>query len=270
MKDGHVHTPFCPHGTEDPISAYVERALELGYSEITFAEHAPLPKGFTDPTPSMDSAMRLEDLEGYFAALEEVKRSYKGRIKINLGLEVDFIEGFESETKAFLDEYGRHLDDSILSVHFLKLPNGRYDCLDYSPGTFGAMLEQYGSVKNLHLHYYLTVLKSVQSDLGTSKPGRIGHITLANKFQLKYPLKESLGEEVSEILTEIARREYELDYNGAGTAKPLCREPYPPDWIAGKAKLLGIQLVYGSDAHQVKELGQGLDRMQIRKKHEEA
>jgi histidinol-phosphatase (PHP family) len=265
MKDGHVHTSFCPHGTRDQIDDYVERALELGYTEITFAEHAPLPEGFIDPTPMKDSAMRFEDLEPYFQAIEEAKGKYCGKIKINTGFEIDFIEGYESQTAKFLNEYGPHLDDAVLSVHFLKNPAGKYDCLDYSPDNFGEMAEAYGSVEKLHRYYYQTVLKSIHADLGPYKPKRIGHMTLANKFRLKYPIAKECTEEIIEILDTVAKQGYELDYNGAGTAKPLCREPYPPDWVISEASKRGIRLIYGSDAHQAKELGQGLDRMPIKK-----
>jgi histidinol-phosphatase (PHP family) len=261
MRDGHVHTSFCPHGTKDSIEEYIEKALQLGYTEITFAEHAPLPAGFIDPTPLKDSAMKLEDLDDYFQTIEKAKQQYKGRIKINTGLEVDFIEGYEKQTETFLNEYGHHLNDAILSVHFLKNRNGVYDCLDYSPETFGAMIKHYGSVANVHRRYYQTVLKSIQSDLGVYKPKRIGHITLANKFRLRFPIENIFNEEFTQILERVSEDGYELDYNGAGTAKPLCREPYPPDSVINQAITLGIPLVYGSDAHQAKELGQGLDKM---------
>ena len=56
-RDGHIHTPYCPHGTNDTFHDYVETALGLGFEEITFTEHAPLPKGFNDPTPAKDSGM---------------------------------------------------------------------------------------------------------------------------------------------------------------------------------------------------------------------
>ncbi|WP_347862569.1 PHP domain-containing protein [Salimicrobium sp. PL1-032A] len=52
MKDGHVHTPFCPHGSEDALKTYVEKAISLGYTSVTFTEHAPLPPGFQDPAPA--------------------------------------------------------------------------------------------------------------------------------------------------------------------------------------------------------------------------
>ena len=248
MRDGHVHTSFCPHGTKNTINEYIESALLLGYEEITFAEHAPLPAGFKDPTPMKDSAMRLEELGDYFRSIEKAKQKYMGKIKINAGLEIDYIEDYENQTRSFLAEYGRHLDDAILSVHFLKNPEGGYDCLDYSPQFFSMMVERYGSVEKVHLNYYRTVLKSVQADLGPYKPKRIGHITLANKFKLKYPVNSTFTKEITKIIENVKLEKYELDYNGAGTAKPLCREPYPPDWVVELAISHGIPLVYGSDA----------------------
>lgn len=262
-KDGHIHTHFCPHGTNDSFEQYIERAIELRFDEISFTEHAPLPAGFADTTPTKDSAITIEQLDDYFKKIEQLKRYYKNDIKINCGLEVDYIEGFETETKQFLNTYGHLLDDSILSVHFLKF-NGEYDCVDYSPNLFEQMISKYGSIENIHNNYYRTVLKSVTSDLGKYKPKRIGHITLVNKFQKKFPLNKSFNSKIEEILQAIKTNNLELDYNGAGTAKPLCREPYPPTEIALKAKSYGIPLIYGSDAHQAKELGQGLEQVIIK------
>lgn len=262
MRDGHIHTPYCPHGTKDTFQDYIERALDLGYTEITFTEHAPLPINFEDTTPAKDSAMALNRLEAYFHDLDEIKQEYRGKIKINTGLEVDYIEGYEDEIRLFLKEYGTYLDDAILSVHFLK-HNGQYDCLDYSPEFFAAMIDRYGSIDAIYERYYETVLKSVLADLGPYKPKRIGHITLVHKFQKKFPVSRKFEPEIIELLDAIKAQGYELDYNGAGTAKPLCREPYPPIWIVEKAKSMDIPLIYGSDAHQKKDLNQGRASMQL-------
>ena len=27
LRDGHIHSPYCPHGTNDSLDAYVEKAL---------------------------------------------------------------------------------------------------------------------------------------------------------------------------------------------------------------------------------------------------
>ncbi len=260
LRDGHVHTKYCPHGSRDLFEHYIEKALSLGMKEITFTEHAPLPDGFTDPVPMADSAMKKSDLSSYFTDLTAMKKKYAGIIRINTGLEIDYIDGYEKETAALLEKIGPLLDDSILSVHFLHY-EGRYDCIDYSPDVFATMAAAYGSVDAVHEHYYRTVLKSIQSELGPYKPSRIGHITLARKFRLKYPPMRDFTKEIDEVLLAIKAKGYELDFNGAGTAKPLCRETYPPRPIAAKAAALGIPLVYGSDAHRAKELGQGYSDM---------
>ncbi|MGG0719802.1 histidinol-phosphatase HisJ [Robertmurraya massiliosenegalensis] len=263
LKDGHIHTPFCPHGTKDSFNQYIEKAIQLGFEEITFTEHAPLPTGFIDTTPDQDSGMRLDVLEDYLHSIEELKSTYKKSIRINCGLEVDFIEGFEKEITDFLDLYGPMLDDAILSVHFLKHEYS-YDCLDYSPDVFEQMIQKYGSLQAVYQNYYRTLLRSIQAELGPYKPKRIGHITLVKKFQKKFPPVDDNKIELMNILKIIRDRGYELDYNGAGTAKPLCRETYPPKWVAEEALKLGIPLIYGSDAHQAKELKQGFEEL-IRK-----
>jgi histidinol-phosphatase (PHP family) len=261
-KDGHIHSPFCPHGTKDKMVNYIEEAINLGFDEISFTEHAPLPNGFVDTTPTKDSAMGMVDLENYLVEVNKLKIEYKDKIKINVGLEIDYIEGFEEETKCFLNEYGPKLDDAILSVHFLK--NGsRYDCVDYSPDLFNQMISDYGSIDQIYKKYFETLKLSIQANLGNYKPKRIGHMTLIKKFHKKFPSNQSFEKEIYDLLTLLKEKEYELDYNGSGTAKPLCREPYPPEWVIKLAKKLQIPLVYGSDAHQVKELNQGRDSILI-------
>ena len=97
MKDGHIHTPYCPHGTDDKFEQYVEKAIKVGLDEISFTEHFPLPKGFTDPAPDNDSSINLEQLKSYINDVNKLKDRYKEKIKINVGAEVDYVEGFEKE-----------------------------------------------------------------------------------------------------------------------------------------------------------------------------
>ncbi len=260
--DGHIHTPFCPHGSNDTFDQYIQRAISLNYTQITFTEHAPLPHGFIDTTPDKDSGMKESDLLAYFEELASLKEKYKNKISILSGLEVDYIEGYEKETTEFLNKYGSFLDDSILSVHFL-VHNGKWDCLDFSPETFHSMINYYGSVDSIYERYYQTVLSSIQSDLGPYKPKRIGHMTLVKKFQKLYPPTKDFSVEIQSILKEIATNKLELDYNGAGLIKPYCGESYPPEDIIKQAHSLNIQTVYGSDAHHANGLDQGRDSLSL-------
>ncbi len=259
--DQHIHTPYCPHGSADPFERYIEQAIKQGFRVISFTEHAPLPPSFIDPTPDQDSGMKLEHLEGYIHTIQQLKASFKQDIRINVGFEVDFIEGFEEETKTFLDTYGPEIDDSILSVHFLK-NNQTYYCMDYSSDVFSEMINVFGGVENVYKAYYDTVYKSILSSLGAHKPKRIGHMTLVHKFQKAFPCQKEFSYETNRILDLIQEQKMQLDYNGAGLYKPLCEEPYPTDAVVKEAKKRNIPLIYGSDAHTAKDVGQGYSRLE--------
>ena len=99
MRDGHIHSPYCPHGSSDRFEQYIKKAIEVGVMVMTFTEHFPLPKNFKDPSPENDSAMSEDHLLAYFNELKELKEKYKHSIKINIGVEVDYIEGYEKEIK---------------------------------------------------------------------------------------------------------------------------------------------------------------------------
>ncbi|MBD1380137.1 histidinol-phosphatase HisJ [Metabacillus arenae] len=253
-KDGHVHTPFCPHGSTDSLELYLQAAINLGFTELTFAEHAPLPASFEDPTPEKDSSMQLNQMEEYLEELNHHKKKYAHKIKVNIGLEVDYIAGYEGEIASFLNKYGHYLDDSILSVHFLTVKD-QYYCMDYSEETFGAIADHLGGVQNVYKLYYQTILASVQADLGMYKPKRIGHMSLARKFNRVFPHEFREVQKIEEILISIKKQGMELDFNTAGLRKPNCLEIYPSPWIVERAIQLDIPFCYGSDAHSAKEVG---------------
>lgn len=100
-RDAHIHSPFCPHGTTDDFEKYIKKAINFGFTDITFTEHAPLPSGFIDPTPMKDSGMEAEHLIPYIEKLKELKKQYASQIRIRIGLEVDFISGYEQQTRTF-------------------------------------------------------------------------------------------------------------------------------------------------------------------------
>ncbi|MFD2705310.1 histidinol-phosphatase HisJ [Salibacterium lacus] len=256
-RDGHIHTPFCPHGSTDSFHAYIERALHEGLDTITFTEHAPLPEGFTDPVPEKDSAMAQSDLEQYIETLQGLKKEYHSDITILTGLEIDYIEGFEARTKTRLNEIGPYLDDSILSVHFLRAAD-TYFCLDYSLDSFGDFVQAAGAMENAVNIYFDTLLHSIKSDLGPYKPRRLGHMTLIKKFQKKFPPLD-ITPYTRSVLDAVSLQNMTIDFNGAGLAKKWCGEPYPDLDTAREALKRDIPLIYGSDAHQAEDMMQGAE-----------
>lgn len=254
-KDGHIHSPFCPHGTSDAFELYIEKAIENQFTHITFTEHAPLPTNFVDPTPDKDSGMKPKDLTTYIETLKKLKEHYAKDITINIGLEIDYIIGYETETRALLDIVGPSLDDSILSVHFLKF-NDSYTCIDFSEEVYLDFAQKIGGINEMYNLYYDTVIKSIEANLGRFKPRRIGHPTLIHKFQLAHGEQIEDGDRIKEILQLMKDKNYELDVNSAGLSKTFCKEPYPPLPMIEYARSIELPIVFGSDAHCVKDLHQ--------------
>lgn len=260
-RDGHIHTPFCPHGSRDTLEEYITKAINNNFSEITFTEHAPLPKGFIDPTPEQDSGMSLAQLTPYFEQLQKLKAKYKEQIIINIGLEVDYIVGFEQQTRDFLNSVGHLLDDAILSVHFLQHDNA-YTCIDFSDEVYLHFAEQVGGIAQMYQLYYDTVKQSILADLGPYKPKRIGHPTLIHKFQLAHNETIDDHAQIHAVLQLMKEHHYELDFNSAGLSKTFCQEPYPNYEYAAYAKQLGIPIIFGSDAHTANDLHQHFQTLQ--------
>ena len=252
--DGHVHTPFCPHGTKDPIEHYIQVGIEKGLQRMTFTEHAPFPSTFVDPVPNQDSAMALDRLPDYLDTL----RQMKDVIDLKIGLEVDLLPHLEEETIALLEPYAPLLDEVILSQHFLYV-DGTYMPIDYSAETFDELVTMLGSFENVMKAYY----KSLEHGLGfpweNINVARIGHIDLPIKYQKNYDWKRSeVKEEEERLLQVIADRGFGLDFNTAGLRKPDCGEPY----VAGLSKAaseLHIPFTLGSDAHLAQDVAAGFD-----------
>ncbi|WP_214745309.1 histidinol-phosphatase HisJ [Exiguobacterium sp. s189] len=256
--DGHVHTPYCPHGTKDPIEHYIQVGIEKNLQTMTFTEHAPFPQAFTDPVPNQDSAMSIDLLPDYLNTLHQMKSQYQEVIDINVGLEVDLLPHLEEETIALLKPYAPLLDEVILSQHFL-LVDGVYMPIDYSAETFDDLVQALGSFENVMKAYYDSIERSLSFPWETIQVARIGHIDLPIKYQKNYDWDRSaVRQEEERLLRAIAGRGFGLDFNTAGLRKPDCGEPY----VAGLAKYasqLNIPFTLGSDAHLAKDVAAGFD-----------
>jgi len=269
MKDGHIHSPYCPHGSSDRFEQYIKKAIEVGIREMTFTEHLPFPENFKDPSPENDSTMTEENLLNYFNELNVLKEKYKHSVKINIGVEVDYIEGYEKSIQQMLDKYGEYIDDAILSVHMIKI-NDEYHLIDYSPEKFGELVDLLGSIENVYYKYYDTVKLAINSDLGLYKPKRIGHLNLVRKFNKIYPYDYSGNKKLEEIIKIIKSKNYELDFNVAGYRNQYCNESYIDGYLLKLVRDYNVKTVLGSDSHthdtvgyKIKEYNRLMEELQF-------
>src|SRR5687768_17130768 len=108
--DYHMHTPLCGHAVGEP-SEYIEQALKVGLVEVGFSDHAPL-VAYEDPRYTMNRSQ----LPGYHRMIEDARKKYP-KFTVKLGIEADYIPGFEAKTREILAGYP--YDFVIGSIHFI-------------------------------------------------------------------------------------------------------------------------------------------------------
>lgn len=266
-QDGHSHTEFCPHGSGDDVELMIQKAIRLGFESYSITEHAPLPPAFATEyagleTGYTEASMAMSDLPAYFKKVRRMQDKYGAQIQINVGFEVDFLPNQIRWTRDFLNEYGPQTTDNVLSVHFMQGTDDHFWCVDDTLDDFEqGLLKHASNGQSLYRQYFKAVTEAVGADLGSYAPKRIGHITLIKKFQDYFGLPRTYDVETKRVITTLlqAVKQHgdELDYNAAGLYKEFCNETYPDAAILKQAQQMQISLVYGSDAHSIKEVGHG-------------
>ncbi len=108
----HTHTPRCNHA-EGAERDYIERALEAKLRELGFSDHSP----YLFDVPGYYSRFRMkpEQLEDYANTLLALREEYRDRIRLFIGLEMEYYPRLFSRTLDFLRQYP--LDYLILGQH---------------------------------------------------------------------------------------------------------------------------------------------------------
>ncbi|WP_150272301.1 histidinol-phosphatase HisJ [Paenibacillus tepidiphilus] len=242
--DYHTHHERCGHAV-GKLEEYVQRGIELGLQQLGLSDHLPLIH--VDPDsyyPEM--AMPLSELPHYVEECLTLKERYRGVIELKLGLEADYIEGYEEQIKELLSPYP--WDYLIGSVHFL----GEWDITDFRQvhGWEGRQ------VMDVYRQYYAAVQKSAASGLYDI----IGHMDVIKRFGYGPQTAEERAE-VRELelrtLQTIAVNGIAMELNASGLSKP-CAEMFPAEHVLAEALKLGIPLTLGSDSHDPARLGDGL------------
>ena len=242
--DYHTHHERCGHAV-GKLEEYVQRGIQLGLQQLGLSDHLPLIH--VDPAsyyPEM--AMPMAELPHYVEECLTLKERYRGVIDLRLGLEADYIEGYEDQIREILSPYP--WDYLIGSVHFL----GEWDITDYR------QVDGWEGKDELEVYrlYYDAVKKSALSGLYDI----IGHMDVIKRFGYGPQTPEGKVEVRTlelETLKVIADSGIAMELNASGLTKP-CAEMFPAEHLLQEAFKLGIPLTLGSDAHDPAKLGDGL------------
>ncbi|MCF2716823.1 histidinol-phosphatase HisJ [Paenibacillus sp. UKAQ_18] len=243
--DYHTHHARCGHAIGS-LEEYVQQGIRLGLDQLGLSDHMPLlhvkP---ADYYPEM--AMPMEELPRYVEECLELKERFKGQIDIRVGLEGDYIEGWEREIEDIITAYP--WDYVIGSVHFL----GEWDVTDFRQ-------VHHWEGKNV-LEVYRTYYDAVSKAAATGLYDIMGHLDVIKRFGY-HPRPEEI-EELRELeraaISAVARSGRAMELNASGLSKP-CAEMFPSRRMLEEAFSLGIPLTVGSDAHDPAKLSEHLEK----------
>lgn len=110
LSNFHTHSNYCDG--KATLREMVDFAVAHGFSELGFSGHSPLP---------FENTYSITDYEGYCNEVRALKEEYKDRIKIHLGLEIDYVPGMLEDFKPLIEQGG--LEYTIGSVHLIPAPS---------------------------------------------------------------------------------------------------------------------------------------------------
>lgn len=231
-----MHTPLCGHAVGEP-SEYVEQALQVGLSEIGFSDHAPL--------VSHEDArytMNYSQLPLYHEMIHSVQAKYKN-FTIKLGLEADYIPGFEKKTKEILSGYP--YDFVIGSVHFID--RWAFDDPDEK------IKWKDKDIDTVYRDYYKLLRQSAESGLFDI----MGHVDLVKKFG--HRATEDLTEDIARTASVFKKSGVVVEINTSGLRKPA-QEIYPSLSVLKIYCEAGVPVTFSSDSHDPKDVGRDYDK----------
>jgi histidinol-phosphatase (PHP family) len=238
--DYHTHHVRCGHATGQ-LEEYVLRGIEIGLQQLGLSDHMPL-LHVNPATYFSGMAMPMDELPRYVEECLYLKQKYKQQIDIRVGLEGDYIEGYEKQIESIITRYP--WDYVIGSVHFI----GEWDISD-SRQLAGW---QDKDVFSVYQQYYDALGKAVQ----TGFYDYIGHFDLIKRFG--YTPTQDTWELEKAVLDRICEANVTIELNASGLRHP-CAEMFPNRRILAYCLRQGISVTLGSDAHQPERLGQYLD-----------
>jgi histidinol-phosphatase (PHP family) len=235
--DYHLHTPLCRHAT-GAATDYAARAAALGFTEIGFSDHSPMPRDDFDQW-----RMFASQLDEYVESVRRAQRDHP-TLTVRLALEVDFLPGQEDWIR---DLAARHPWDYLIgSVHYVSPPWA---------------IDDPGMRSEWRKHEPAEVWTAYGERLALAAASGlfdiIGHVDLPKKFGFR-PAGDPTAL-FAGFMAAARKQGVAIELNTGGLRKD-CREIYPSRALLELAFREGVPITFGSDAHAVEEVGAGLDQ----------
>jgi histidinol-phosphatase (PHP family) len=230
--DLHNHTKLCNHASGE-MEEFVLRAIERKIDIFGFSDHAPM-------NYDQKYRMSLAQMAEYEQEVCRLKSKYSQKIEILLGYEVDFLNGFMLD-----DVLSSSVDYFIGSVHFIK--GWGFD----NPEFIGGYKDK--DINEIWQNYF----DAIEEMAKTSKFDIVGHLDLIKVFNF-LPTKD-IKILAKNAIQAIKKSNMCIELNPAGLRKPV-NEIYPSVELLQMCFEFEIPITFGSDAHEISQIGFGYDQ----------
>jgi histidinol-phosphatase (PHP family) len=252
----HTHTVFCDG--EDEVESFCRTAYAKGFESLGFSAHAPIGK----KTGWASEWHLAEDRLGeYLEAVRAAKRRWEGRLRVLVGLEIDFIAGLMGPADQDYRELG--LDYCIGSVHYLIPPRGAPFAVDGSPAQFARGIEEgfSGSGEAAAAAYWEAEEALIRSG-GFDLLGHADLIKKNNQDGRWFPLESPAYHEhlvraadcIAGQYADSATPAFAVELNTGGLNRGTTRDAYPSLPMLRLLGERGIPIVITADAHRAEHL----------------
>ena len=223
-----MHTPLCGHAHGRP-GEYAAVAEKLGFKGIIVTCHAPMPDDYSEHI-----RMKIEEFNLYVEMVKEDAEQWRGRVDIRLGLESEYVPGFE-DWIAELHQRA-HFNHVLGSVHQHA----------------GEYLQTYfqGSWVDFQRTYFRHLAEAAESGLYDT----ISHPDLVKNQNPAEWDRARIMDDILRTLDRIAAAGTAMELNTSGRNKSI-REMNPGREILVEMCTRNIPVVLGADAHDPRRVG---------------
>ncbi len=247
--DLHVHTTYSDgeNTPEEMVVAAIKKSLKA----IGFSDHSYTPF-------DRQYCMKKDDIENYAREISFLKEKYREKIKILLGIELDF----------YSDLPKAQFDYVIGSVHYLK-KDGVYIPIDESPEILKSACQEHfgGDIYKLTQEYYNTV-SQICNKTGADI---IGHFDLISKFNKDGQLfDESDPRYITSYISAadiLLKSNKPFEINTGAISRGYKDQPYPSKQIIEYILSRGGRFILSSDSHSADTLCCGFSEYESFKKY---
>jgi histidinol-phosphatase (PHP family) len=245
--DFHTHHDRCGHA-RGSVRDYIEAAINKDLDIIGISDHSPY-FASDDDQPYPHITMARSTFPEYVAEILQLKKEYKDKIEVLLGVESDFFPEHVDIYRSYYEKYP--FDYIIGSVHHVDeisiFHKDRWEGLSQQ--------EKMRTKEN----YYKLIEGSARSRMFQI----LGHI---DAMKGVYPSFSSIQTAaIDQTLKVISEYDIAIEVNTSGKTKD-CGGWYPADDILERALHYGAKITFGSDAHDPERVGDDFELVKQRLK----